>query len=79
MSKATEIWKLIGPVVGKKIPMFNQTIGQFSSSKTNFVGIGMIVAGVAMLYINIDDPIGMLLFTNGMAAIAGKDAITKRN
>lgn len=79
MNKLYKIFKLIEPILGKKIPTFNQTIKEFGTSKSNTFAAVMIVAGLSMLYINTDNALGLLLVTNGIGLITLKDATTKRN
>ncbi len=68
---------MIEPLLGKKIPAFNQTIKEFGTSKSNTFAAIMIGVGLSMLYINTDNALGLLLVTNGIGLITIKDATTK--
>jgi hypothetical protein len=77
LAKLLTVFNLVKPVLGKKIPMFSQDVGQFATSKSNWIGVGMICLGAVMLYKNIDSEIGMILFANGLGLITLKDATVK--
>ena len=77
--KALKLLETLTPILKKKIPLFNQTVGQFSKSKTNFLGMAMMSAGAYMLFLNDNSAFGMLLFTNGLGIMTLRDTIHKGN
>lgn len=77
ISKLFSIYTKIEPLLGKKLPMFSQTIGQFSKSKSNWIGGVLTATGLVMLWYGRDD-IGVQVLGLGLGLITIKDAITKK-
>lgn len=78
MDKLISLFKSIEPILTKKIPMFNQNMKEFSTSKSNAIGIIMITTGLIFLYKHPISEFGLILFSNGLGLITIKDATTKR-
>ncbi len=64
--------------MSKNIPGFNQTVGEFSKKKSNYVGIGVIVfTGVAFFMGKISFNEAIYGFGFGSAVLAGRDTLAK--
>lgn len=76
MDKILILFKKLTPLMGKQLPMFSQTVGQFSQSKSNWTGGLMIVVGCYLL-LNGVDTVGVQLVGTGIGLITIKDAVNK--
>lgn len=77
VEKITKVYTKVSPLLEKKIPFFSQTIKQFGGSKSNVLGIVLIIAGIVILFRNIDSSVGLNLVMFGCSLLTIKDAVHK--
>lgn len=77
MNKLLAIYTALKPALDLKVPMFKQTVQQFSTSKSNWLGGFMIFGGLYLLYSNPSSEFGLMLAGNGIGFITLKDAAVK--
>lgn len=73
MQQLLKVLNKLTPILQKKVPLFNQTVQQFSKGKSNLVGIVMMGIGVYQMMNNNDSDFGMFMFTTGMGLLTLRD------
>lgn len=73
MNNLLKILNKLTPLLQKKVPLFNQTIQQFSKGKTNAVGITMMSIGIYQLMNNDSSEFGMFMVTTGLGLLTLRD------
>lgn len=59
-----------------KIPLFNQTVKEFFTKKTNYIGLVMMIFGLWVIAKGATD-LGTMIVMNGLGFLGYRDALTK--
>ena len=77
MNTLLMLFNFIQPFLIKKIPLFSQTVGQFSKSKSNNVAVIVLLFGINIATADITSVIGHFYILAGITIFVLKDAIVK--
>lgn len=72
-----KIFNFVKPILDKQIPMFSQTVSEFSKTKSNRVGMVLVMFGISVLTSDLTNVLGHVYTIFGVVVICIRDAVAK--